>query len=646
MPNPDLKITAEADVQPAVKGLQDVQKSLLATSAAAKTVNPAMATVQQSLAKTAIASNALDSSLKKVVPGANQAGQALTNVGRVAQDLPFGFIGIQNNLNPLLESFQRLKAESGSTGGALKALGSSLIGPAGIGIALSLVSSAFVIFQNGIAGFNKKTKEGTDNADKFKESIKAIFADAGKEAAEALSLIAVINSQNESYKRKADALKELKRIQPEYFGQLKLEAGAVAGLDEAYKLYLANFKNVIAAKIIQARLEAAITKQIERQGVAGSQLGTGKKLLEISQKTGEAAQKEFEIRKKMDAFNQKAAETEERNIENLFKQLTEVSKGIDIKVSKDGTTKAAKDIRTISDVLKELRLELLTLTTTELQLGTNEARGKISALEGAIKELITKFGKPGKDNTVQLFAEIRDIQFVEKLRKNLETQVKGQEFKITPVIAIEPIIKKGVFEERLAEFLLNKEAFQKKVDEFNDLVNTSLANIGAGALANLGDAIAGALTGKSITGLFDSIFISVGDQIQQLGKFLIKSGIQIKLAKEAFKKLLASPIASIAVGIGLVALGALIKAAVNNKPKGFASGSRSTPGGTFLVGERGPERIFLPQGSRVQPNNEMTAYNGGSQVMIPDLRIDGSTFVIGFKRAEARMNRNGSVAQY
>ena len=47
------------------------------------------------------------------------------------QDAPFGFIGIQNNLNPLLESFQRLKAETGSTGGAFKALSKSLLGPAG-----------------------------------------------------------------------------------------------------------------------------------------------------------------------------------------------------------------------------------------------------------------------------------------------------------------------------------------------------------------------------------------------------------------------------------------------------------------------------------------------------------------------------------
>ncbi len=58
----------------------------------------------------------------------NTAGQSLTNLGRIAQDLPFGFIGIQNNLVPLTESFGRLKAETGSAGGAFRALASSLGG--------------------------------------------------------------------------------------------------------------------------------------------------------------------------------------------------------------------------------------------------------------------------------------------------------------------------------------------------------------------------------------------------------------------------------------------------------------------------------------------------------------------------------------
>jgi len=71
------------------------------------------------------------------------ATQSLVNLSRVAQDAPYGFMGIANNLNPLLESFQRLSKETGSSTSALKSMASGLMGPAGIGLALGVVSSLF-----------------------------------------------------------------------------------------------------------------------------------------------------------------------------------------------------------------------------------------------------------------------------------------------------------------------------------------------------------------------------------------------------------------------------------------------------------------------------------------------------------------------
>src|SRR5262245_59003621 len=78
-------------------------------------------TVQKELAQTAVAANKVDSSFQKAAKGTAQATTAFTNLGRVVQDAPFGFIAISNNINPLIESFGRLKAETGTMGGALKA---------------------------------------------------------------------------------------------------------------------------------------------------------------------------------------------------------------------------------------------------------------------------------------------------------------------------------------------------------------------------------------------------------------------------------------------------------------------------------------------------------------------------------------------
>jgi len=66
---------------------------------------------------------------------------ALNSLSLVAQDLPFGFIGIQNNLPSVISSFGELTREAGGVGGALKQLGSSLVGPAGLFLAFSVTTS-------------------------------------------------------------------------------------------------------------------------------------------------------------------------------------------------------------------------------------------------------------------------------------------------------------------------------------------------------------------------------------------------------------------------------------------------------------------------------------------------------------------------
>lgn len=181
---------------------------------------------------------------RNIPKGANAAGFALSNVGRVAQDLPFGFIGIQNNLNPLLESFQRLKAETGSSKAALQALGSSLIGAGGIGLALSVVSSAILIFQNGISGFNSKSKEATDAANKLKDSIKSI-ADIQNEAtgsaqgqiAALNALLNIVTDTAKSEEIRKKGLKEIEEIDKRLTKGINLQASSLQVLRKRVEEY-------------------------------------------------------------------------------------------------------------------------------------------------------------------------------------------------------------------------------------------------------------------------------------------------------------------------------------------------------------------------------------------------------------------------
>jgi hypothetical protein len=164
-----------------------------------------------------------------------QATNALSNLSRVAQDAPYGFMGIANNLNPLLESFQRLKVEAGSTGGALKAMGAGLMGPAGIGLALGAVSSIIVAFGPKIADFIKGTNKATEAEDKFATSLKDARAEASETGIRLQAYLSISENANVSEERRAEAFKavvtELGKVNSAYASTITTVDQARAAVD-------------------------------------------------------------------------------------------------------------------------------------------------------------------------------------------------------------------------------------------------------------------------------------------------------------------------------------------------------------------------------------------------------------------------------
>lgn len=113
-------------------------------------------------------------SLNKFPNTTNQATQSLMNLSRVAQDAPYGFMGISNNLNPLFESFTRLRESTGKTSTAFKAMGAALTGPAGIGLAIGVVSSLLVSFGDKLLGTSVHFSKAELAAAQFEVSLKRL----------------------------------------------------------------------------------------------------------------------------------------------------------------------------------------------------------------------------------------------------------------------------------------------------------------------------------------------------------------------------------------------------------------------------------------------------------------------------------------
>ena len=205
-----------------------------------------------------------------VAQGAKSAGFALQNLGRVAQDAPFGFIGIQNNIQPLLESFQRLKQESGSSGGALKALASSLVGGGGLLLAVSLVTSALtVLAQNPekVAGalnyLSGVVDNATSNQKKYNEALIEAEGGAKLEISTLESLIGIAKNETLSRNARLEALKKVKAEYPEQLNFLTLET--VGSKEAAKAIDLLSDSLLRKAKIQAAEklLGEAFVKQLQ-----------------------------------------------------------------------------------------------------------------------------------------------------------------------------------------------------------------------------------------------------------------------------------------------------------------------------------------------------------------------------------------------
>lgn len=214
--------------------------------------------------------------------GSAEAGRALTSLSLVAQDLPFGFIGIQNNLPAVIQSFGQLKASAPAAGGALKALGSALVGPAGLFLAFSAVTGAvtFAIQKYGSLGAAYDALVGkidplakiistvNDDLENFNKGFLTTDQAIGKATASTEAQIikvrqlsqAVLDTTKSENTRKF-ALQQLKSIDEARFGRYDVEKGKLAGLEQSVQSYTrAIIANSVAQKLSDRAGDALIAR--------------------------------------------------------------------------------------------------------------------------------------------------------------------------------------------------------------------------------------------------------------------------------------------------------------------------------------------------------------------------------------------------
>lgn len=497
-----------------------------------------------------------------------------------------------------LGSFVQLLSFSVAGIGKFAAALSFLTGPIGIVIgAIGLITLAFATANKTIDA-NLASRQKLIEVDKqAKESILA-------EKTQVERLVGVIKDENTSRSEKIKALNRLKEISPAYFGQLNDEKSLVVDATKAYADYAKNL-------LITSKIKAAESNLVDLE----------KQLLNVA----EASEPTF--------------------IQKL---------GASIRT-------AAKNI------------------------------GSFNALGNAFtyaNEVGTVFGNNIKNNTNSLEAQTAALRkYIEELEKSLNTQDKvnrkngaggtgtGVRTGVRPAPIIAPIAIQPLQELQTGATILQKygDEIQNVADRnsslaktFNELgikIKTS-ADVGLTSfgqkLEDLKQRIKNFQEGAStiieqglenlaigfgeflgtigteqfkVSNLFASLLGTIADVLIQLGKLAIATGIAVEGIKKALQTL--NPIAAIAGGAALVALGSFVKAKAAGLAK-LAQGGFVTGETLALIGDNPSGKEAVIPFERMGEFLNMFQGQGG---YVAETRISGEDLLILVNRAERRNNR-------
>lgn len=367
MPDNVLKAIITADGQQFTKTLGDLQAQLKRFEAGLKSantvesfnrINRAIDATKQKIASLNTGGT------EKFVRGQKQAGQAVVDFSRIIQDAPYAVLAgnisaIANNIDPLVLSLQRAKAAGGSFGGTLKAIGSSLLGGAGLGLGISLITSGLVLFGDKLFGASKETKA-------LEESLDALAESTAKEIVKLSTLVGVVTNVNTS---NTDRAKALKAVNQEYGDLLKN-----LGVEEA----TLNNINVVYEKIIDNLLRQATIKGLQDE-ISKAVEETAKQLLTVevaeekrriaSEKAAKAAANALTPEQKQLKNLQQAYEQSIKPIQDG--QIAQANYELQLRGSIETFDTYENKLARLKSKLQEQIQPLLNLTTKFSDLGIN-----------------------------------------------------------------------------------------------------------------------------------------------------------------------------------------------------------------------------------------------------------------------------------
>jgi uncharacterized coiled-coil DUF342 family protein len=480
--------------------------------------------------------------LQKTADASRSARIAVSSLSIAIQDLPFGFIGIQNNLPAIIQGFGNLKTESKGLKDFFKSLGSQLVGPGGLFLAFSAGTAIITTlvqkygslgeavdailgqtnnYKNKINELNKSYEEFNKNAKTSNDIVIEETSSVQGQITKVQTLSKVILDSSTSYTNKEKALQQLKKISEQYFGGLELNTTTIKTLTE------------LTNKYTQSLINQAIARGYEEEIVKTSkELATQQQaLVDLSKQLPTEYKKIKDAAK--EAFNVSDAEA-------YLLKISSVPEGVRSDIDKinvgffkqaDVVTELIKRLDTFKELFSTITIENLDFSVLDAENDKLKKNNKVAKeyletykqllpfikMRGAPDVIIPNVGGPMANNLRSPFLpDEEDIKLYEESLKSFESitqKYNDRIFNIFNRTLRQPI--EDLFDTLLttgkvawADFGNAVVAVLKRVA--SQLIATGIASLIANILApGAGLGVAAGLKGISTGALGD--FLSIGD---------------------------------------------------------------------------------------------------------------------------------------
>lgn len=586
-------------------------------------------------------------------------------------------------------AFRQLFTSAGGFGGIGLAISA-------ITTALTFANVGFGAWTRGLTGSKKAADEAAKATEDLLKTIKSVSLVAGEavggtqgQVAQVRALANIIIDSSKAYDIRKRALQELQQVNKSYFGDLKLEDATTGKLTEKVNEYT---KALVSQAIVKGYTDeiGRLSKELFEQQQILDRLRLKK------QQTDAALAKTPQFRtirgedQLTDAFIDATLASEEAT-KAFNKQKDAVFKLAESRALYNGVLQQANEEalkfadlsnNTVSstkkedEILKALRKEMsgyerqlkdinelrkagaLPISQENdalaLQLKIFDTLGKIDAREVAIgikpdleinpKVLDLQIDEALKEAAIRASAGAKAIKipfltrftFSDKSSANLFSPADllgANTFPTDPLGGVVKAIQENAAI-RLAELRKNLG------ESLRETLRLGIIEGLSGAAEALGTAVAGIFSGESVGRVLatagEGILKIVGGVLQDMGKQIILASALVQSLKKALSTLFANPAASLAVGVGLVALGSVLKSIKlsGGVTPGFADGG-IVPGAQILVGERGPEIATLPAGSSITPLSPFQE----TRQPLPSLFARGDDLYLVYNRTAGRRRR-------